>query len=342
MMMAGGNGELSEAGVSDVAPRCDRTAVAVIIPAFNQARFLADAIMSVLAQTRRADEIIVVDDGSTDDPASVVAGFKNVRLITQRDNRGPSAARNVGLRSCNACYVVFLDADDRLLPTAIEAGLACMARRPDCAFVFGGYRIISENGNAVGSDCFAVTEEDAHLWFLRGNSIPMPASVLFRRDCLSEVNGFDEAFRHCEDYDLYLRIAQKFPVASHAEIVAEYRRHGQNASGNLRKMYLAGHIVLDRHKVRIASDATALAVLEQRRVTRRGYYARQMIYAATADWRARRNIGSALLNVAQAARLTPFLTPLLLLRVLGRSAINRVREKSQDFQRVGTQQKTLR
>ena len=97
----------------------DGMTVAVIIPTFNHARFLAEAIKSVLAQTRPADEIIVVDDGSTDDPAAVVAKFPTVRLIRQ-DNRGLSAARNTGLRNCKASHIVFLDADDRLLPTALE------------------------------------------------------------------------------------------------------------------------------------------------------------------------------------------------------------------------------
>ena len=97
----------------------DGTTVAVVITTFNQARFLGEAIMSVLAQTRQADRIIIVDDGSSDDPASVVAQFQKIQLIRQL-NRGPSAARNVGLRCCTTSHIVFLDADDRLLPTALK------------------------------------------------------------------------------------------------------------------------------------------------------------------------------------------------------------------------------
>jgi glycosyltransferase involved in cell wall biosynthesis len=305
--------------------RCNPMIAAVVITVFNQARFLAEAITSVLTQTRPADEIIVVDDGSTDDPASVVAQFPSVRLIRQ-DNRGPSAARNVGLRSCNASYIVFLDADDRLRPTAIETGLACIARRPDCAFVYGGYRLISENGDAVGPDRFMVIEDNAHLAFLRGRTITTPATLLFRRDCLLQVNGFDEtrAIEPCEDFDLYLRITQKYPIASHPDVVAEYRKHGRNASGDLKRWYIAKYAVLDRHKARIASDATALAVFEKRWKNRRGEYARRLIGEATEDWNVRQNSGMALLNLVKAARLAPFLTTLSLLRILGRHAINRV------------------
>src|SRR5882672_4475329 len=95
---------LDNAGVSG-----DLPTVAVVIPTFNHARFIADAIMSVLAQKHPADEIIVVDDGSTDDPASIVSQFAKVRLI-RHENRGLSAARNTGLRNCTTSHVVFLDA----------------------------------------------------------------------------------------------------------------------------------------------------------------------------------------------------------------------------------------
>ena len=196
--------------VSGTAPACsiDSVSVGVVIPTYNHARFLADAISSVLTQTRAADEIIVVDDGSTDDPESVVAQFPKVQVIRQ-DNRGLAAARNTGLRNCSASLIVFLDADDRLLPSAIEAGLACFALRPECAFVYGGYRRISENGTPFGPDIFYPINGDGHLTLIQFNIIQMHAAVLYRRDCLLTVGGFDESLRRLEDHDIYLRTHAK-------------------------------------------------------------------------------------------------------------------------------------
>src|SRR5271170_6765685 len=112
-MMAGRNGEPDRPGIDNAAAPRDRATATVIITTYNQVHFLADAIDSVLAQTRPADEIVVVDDGSTDNPERVVAKYPDVHLIRQ-ENRGVSSARNVGLRSCTNSHIVFLDADDRL------------------------------------------------------------------------------------------------------------------------------------------------------------------------------------------------------------------------------------
>jgi glycosyltransferase involved in cell wall biosynthesis len=293
--------------------------VAVVIPVFDQARFLPDAIMSVLEQTRPADKIIVVDDGSTDDPAAVITQFKVVQLIRQ-DNRGPSAARNTGLRNCTTSHVVFLDADDRLLPTALEMGLACIADRPDCAFVYGGYRHISTNGDPFGPNYLRQVDGDAHLVFLRENIIGNPASVLYRRGCLLEVNGFDETVRRAEDHDLYLRITQRYPVASHPEIVAEYRKHGENTSNDHVAQLRSALRVLDRHEARIATDALTRAALRDGRANKRRYYVSQMLAEASVRWRAHHRIGVLLGDLIQATRWSPLFTIRSLLGSFGRRA----------------------
>src|SRR3954447_22530496 len=123
--------------------------VAVVIPTFNHAHFLGEALASVSAQTRPVAEVIVVDDGSTDDPAAVVAGRPGARLIRQ-DNRGLSAARNTGLRAARSRYVLFLDADDLLTPVAVAAGLACFDRAPGAAFVYGAHRRVDAGGRPLG------------------------------------------------------------------------------------------------------------------------------------------------------------------------------------------------
>jgi glycosyltransferase involved in cell wall biosynthesis len=238
----------------------------------------------------------VVDDGSTDDPAAVVAHFPTVQFI-QQGNRGLAAARNAGLRSAMTSHTIFLDADDRLLPIAIEAGLASITARSDCAFVYGGHRSISERGEASGPGYVALIEGDAHLGMLRGNQIAMHDAVLYRCDCLLETNGFDETLAVCEDCDLYLRNTQKYAIAAHPLVVAEYRRHGQNVSNDLEKMYLGGCVVLDRHAERLGPDPAAVAALEEGRANRRAEYARRY-HAAGAVWLARRQIRKTMRSLA--------------------------------------------
>jgi glycosyltransferase involved in cell wall biosynthesis len=285
----------------------DAATVAVIITAFNQARFLGEAIISVLAQTRQADEIIVVDDGSTDNPGNVVAQFPKICLIRQ-NNRGPSAARNRGLQCCKTSHLVFLDADDRLLPTALETGLRCFAGRYDCAFVYGGFRVISENGHPVGPDCYWPIEGDAYLALLRKNLLGPSTTVLYRRECLLAVNGFDEALWRAEDYELYLRIAQRYPIASHPGIVAEYRRHAQNVTNNHLQQLKAVLRILDLHEVRMPRDSIARAALKEGRASRRKYYVSRMLDEASVRWRANRDIKILVRDVTQAAWWSPHAT----------------------------------
>jgi glycosyltransferase involved in cell wall biosynthesis len=296
-----------------------RATIAVIIPTFNHAHFLADAIRSVLAQTRAADEIIVVDDGSTDDPAAVVAQFPTVRVIRQ-DNGGLSAARNTGLRSCSTSHVVFLDADDLLMPHALEAGLACFARHCDCAFVYGGHRGIAEDGRHL-YDLFRAIDGDAHLAMLRRNEICMIATVLFRRDFLLTAGGFDESLRRCEDVDIYLRITQKYPIAGYSTIVAQYRRHSENMSKDYVAQLRTMLGVLDRHAAQNVSTPAIRAALREGRAEVRELYASRMIGAAVARWRSQHNTRTLLRDLMQAARWSPVSTARWLLGILSRRAI---------------------
>jgi hypothetical protein len=122
--------------------------VSVVIPCYNQAHFMPDPIESVLAQTHPHHEIVVVDDGSTDNTQEVVGRYPGVRCIRQR-NCGLAAARNTGIRRSNGDYLVFLDADDRLLPDALQVGLDDMRAHPECAFVSGRYRHIGIDGTPL-------------------------------------------------------------------------------------------------------------------------------------------------------------------------------------------------
>ena len=210
----------------------DSQLVSVIIPCYNQAHFLKEAIESVLRQTYQHFEIIVIDDGSTDNTSEVANSYPALRCIRQ-ENWGLSSSRNVGLRESKGDYLLFLDSDDRLLPEALEIGVECLRAHPECAFVFGLCNVIAGDGSLLRTQEPWV-ENDHYLALLRHNDIWCPATVIYRRDIFEIVGGFNTSLRPSgsEDYDLYFRIVRNFKVHCHNKVIAEYRRHGLNMSRN--------------------------------------------------------------------------------------------------------------
>lgn len=251
--------------------RTGEALVSVIIPCYNHARYLGEAIASVEAQRYPHHEIIVVDDGSTDETAAVATRYPGVKYIWQR-NQGLSAARNTGIRHSEGTFLVFLDADDRLLPRALEVGLLCLQARPDCAFASGHYRYIGADGSLLVEHPQDRVTRDHYLALLCGNYIGMHATVIYRRSLFDRVGGFDTTLRACEDYDLYLRIARQFPIFCHDEVVAEYRQHGANMSGNPELMLNQVLRVLRRQQPHLQGDPA------RQRAYRRGVLAWQAYY----------------------------------------------------------------
>ncbi|HKC92710.1 MAG TPA: glycosyltransferase [Nitrospira sp.] len=201
--------------------------VSIIIPCYAQAAFLPEAIDSVLAQTYPHYEIVVVDDGSPDDPLQVVKRYASVRYLRQ-NNRGVASARNSGIQASIGEYLVFLDADDRLLPNHLQTNLKAFQEHPDAGFVCGDYRWFGVEGNWHVHDCRPSPDHYATL--LRRNFIGPPHVVMFKRQILQKVGGFREDLVSSEDPELYLRIARAYPIYCHHEVIAEYRRHGAQAS----------------------------------------------------------------------------------------------------------------
>jgi glycosyltransferase involved in cell wall biosynthesis/SAM-dependent methyltransferase len=221
--------------------------VAVIIPTFNRASYLGDALRSVIGQTHPVDEIIVVDDGSEDHTRAVVAEFPNVTFLHQ-DNKGPSAARNAGILAATSDYVLCLDSDDVLVPDGIESSLACMAENPGVAFVYGGHHRVDAALQPIDRPYFTPMSRDAYRDLLQNNSVYMLGTVLFDRAKLLEVGGFDSLLRRSEDYDLFLRLARKYPIAGDPAIIANYRIHGSNLSTRMDEMLISALAVQDRNR----------------------------------------------------------------------------------------------
>ena len=202
--------------------------VSVIIPCFNGIEFIAEAIESALAQTHLRVEVIVVDDGSVDGSAEAIARYPVRCLRGQR--AGVSAARNRGVRESGGEYIVFLDADDRLLPNAIRAGLAALTQHPECSMTVGAHNVISRLGRFIGNREKPLNRPDYYAWLLKSNFIECISSVMFRREILPLAGGFNTRLHAAEDYDLYLRVAREYGICCHGEVVSEYRVHRTNVS----------------------------------------------------------------------------------------------------------------
>lgn len=201
--------------------------VSVIIPCYNQAHFLKEAIESVLAQTYRHFEIIVVDDGSTDNTSEIAAQYRGILWLRQ-DNQGPSSARNAGISKSKGDFLVFIDADDRLMPIALEVGLNCLNANPDCAFVYGHTRLIAADGTFLSVVSEHHNKGNHYHDLLCHDYIRNPSCVVYRRSAIQAVKGYNVSLRVGEDRDLNLRITREFPICCHYQVVAEYRQHDKN------------------------------------------------------------------------------------------------------------------
>jgi hypothetical protein len=277
--------------------------VSVVIPCCNQARFLGEAIESVSRQIYPAVELIVVDDGSTDETCEVALGSGVTRLVRQ-PNRGLPAARNAGLHRATGEYVVFLDADDRLLPEAVEAGVEHFTRYPDSAFVSGHYRYIGEDGSFRNECPQVAVDRDPYVTLLRGNYVGAASSAMFRRAILAVEGGFDESLRACEDYDLYLRLARTYPIAQYGRTIAEYRQHGMSMSQDARLMLTTVLGVLGAQHDHVAGNPDYDAAWREGRRLWIDFYGEQLIASAFASWSAGTRL-RALGDVAAVARRSP-------------------------------------
>jgi len=218
--------------------------VSVIIPCFNHGEYLQEAIDSIKNQNYPSIEIIVVDDGSKDNTSEIAKVNKDVIYIYQ-SNQGLSAARNTGIDKSIGEYLLFLDADDWLYPEAINTNISYLLKDKSLAFASGYHEKVFTEKNITLQKNYNV-ESDHFLHLLQHNYIGMHATVLFRRFVFNEFN-FDTKLKACEDYDLYLHIVKKYPVIHHGGLIAAYRLHGLNMSGNIPFMLETALNVLDRH-----------------------------------------------------------------------------------------------
>lgn len=255
----------------------------VIIPCYNQAHWLPEAVESALAQTP-APQVIVVDDGSTDATAEVAAWYGDrIRLIRQ-PNAGLPAARNAGILQADGEYLVFLDSDDALRPDYLARAATALTARPDVDVLHGRADVVDLDGNVIASFGGADLGPDPFARLLAGNDGP-PNTWIVRRSLLARAGLFDPTLRSCEDWDQWLRCALAGGrFATDDSVVAVYRDVPGSMSKQVEQMWRAGVRVVRKHQAarhRAEDRATAARTL---RAKARGYRAALARQARAGGW----------------------------------------------------------
>jgi glycosyltransferase involved in cell wall biosynthesis len=238
--------------------------VSVIVPAYNAAAYLPDAIDSVVRQTYTDWELVVVDDGSVDNTRSLVGSYgarlqDKLRYVYQ-PNRGLPAARNAAIRNSRGEFIALLDADDRCMPRRLELSVAALDRHPRAGLVHGRVTRIDVAGNLIDrpqlDSRYLSGNIKRHLYTRRAH-IFCP-TAMFRKHCITAVGYFDETMRATEDRDMWFRIAEKFEVAFVDEVLSQYRLSPSAMSRDLNRMLTWQRFFVEKHHRRGACSTWAL------------------------------------------------------------------------------------
>lgn len=225
--------------------------VSVIVPAYNVSKYIPEALASLEKQTFSDFEVLVVDDGSTDDTVAVVQKFcqrDNRFSLLQKPNGGLSSARNYGIRHAKGEYIALLDGDDIYHRDKIATHVARLYDKPDVGVVYSASRTIRDDGKPT---FISLSGKPVHsnplLALLCKNFVGHGSNAVFRRCLIDEVGGFDENLRSWEDVDLWLRIAamQKWRFFREKRVLCYYRVRPSGLSFNLVQMRNSGTIVIE-------------------------------------------------------------------------------------------------
>jgi len=249
-------------------------AVSVIIATYNRAALLRETIDSILNQRFRDFELIVVDDGSTDEAPDVLKSYGGKLRYLRQDNRGPSAARNLGVSQARASWISIQDSDDLCAANHLEVLFGYATAHPDIGMVFanGGY-ITGKNHDRTTiiprKKSSYLAKSGIHLADLFDKSIVRLQAALISKRCYDTLGGHDEKLRIAMDLDLAFRIYARFPVAYLDEVVFYYCKHQGNIGRNQELRLLENICVIEKL---LAEYPRAKELLGRRRISRRIAY----------------------------------------------------------------------
>jgi hypothetical protein len=248
--------------------------VSAVVTTYNYARFLPDALDSVLGQGYPNLEIVVIDDGSTDDTADVARRYagRGVRYV-RRPHGGAGHARNAGLEVTSAPLVAFLDADDAWLPDRVAAGVDHLARHPELALA-AGHAFACDEQLVPTAIVPAATRETGRMLgpLLVDNVVLNPSSVLVRRTALEAAGGFSE-IPFGEDWDTWIEIARRFPIGFIGRPLALVRRHSGSVSPARQRVRVDAHRAIVERHLRAYHPAWKRPLIRQRAASMANYHA---------------------------------------------------------------------
>jgi glycosyltransferase involved in cell wall biosynthesis len=219
--------------------------VSVIVPAYNAGKFVRESVASALDQTFTALEVLVIDDGSAV-PVEWVVQLDPARVRYQfKTNGGPSSARNLGARLARGRLLAFLDADDLWAPNKLRSQVDALEASPRAAFAYGAFAGIDEIGDPLPRPARVRPSGDIAAALFMYNFITT-SSVVVRRDLFQEMGGFDESLVWSEDYDLWMRLAERHEAVCVPGIVGSYRMNANGLSRNFARLYETERLVVDR------------------------------------------------------------------------------------------------
>lgn len=218
--------------------------VSVVIPAYNSMKYLPDTLKSVWHQTYTDFEVILVNDGSSDNIKEWASQIKDSRFkFISQPNQGASAARNAGILASTGEYIALLDADDLWAPTKLETHVLCLDNHPEVGLVCSWTAMMNAQGQPTGRLLKPAADGNVYSKILVQNIVDCPSAVI-RRSCFDKIGLFDTSIRYNEDWEMWIRIAAAYNFSVIQEPLVYYRQHPNNVSKNWRQMQLGFNKVI--------------------------------------------------------------------------------------------------
>ncbi len=222
--------------------------VSVILPTYNCAHFLLHSIQSILSQTYHSYEIIVVDDGSTDNTKEVLTPFmQRIKYIYYHQSKGAHVARNLGIRSSQGKYIAFIDADDLWLPEKLQTDVEYLEMHSDISMVYSRHINIDNNGNKLDEGSRTrLPSGNIFIQLFSEQNFITTSSVVVRKEVFGTTGIFDEQLLNCQDWDMWLRIAYHFKVAGINKPLVKYRHNPHSLSKNRDNVLKYQKVIIDK------------------------------------------------------------------------------------------------